>query len=217
MKVGKESRKIVLKFINKFGISLACNHWNSQITFSSGLADYDLSPLEIQRWWPVWASNTVFHSLSVAHIEVAVFTGVKYLVIIPSSKILLDLLSKLKNSSFNLFQCYCSSVTKAEGAISPEELRYISWSNIFTEEQILNPQALTIDEWNFIKLIITPQFRFGYRSFFPHFSIFLFLFWITFVIFRKPSDHSCAIVFLLKFAKWENWHPKYTAVKCTLC
>lgn len=86
MKVGKASRNIVLKFINKFGISLACNHWNSQITFSSSLADYDLSPLEIQRWWLIWASNTVFHSLSVAHIEVAVFTGVKFLVIIPSSK-----------------------------------------------------------------------------------------------------------------------------------
>lgn len=91
LKVGKASRNIVLKFINKFGISLACNHWNSQITFSSSLADYDLSPLEIQRWWLIWASNTVFHSLSVAHIEVAVFTGVKFLVIIPSSKILLDL------------------------------------------------------------------------------------------------------------------------------
>ena len=91
LKVGKASRNIVLKFINKFGISLACNHWNSQITFSSSLADYDLSPLEIQRWWLIWASNTVFHSLSVAHIEVAVFTGVKFLVIIPSSKILRDL------------------------------------------------------------------------------------------------------------------------------
>lgn len=120
----------------------------------------------------VWASNTVFHSLSVAHIEVAVFTGVKFLVIIPSSKILLDLISKLKNSSFNLFQCYCSSVTKTEGATSPEELRYISWSNIFTEEQILNSRALTIDEWNVIKLIITPQFRFGYRSFFSSFFLF---------------------------------------------
>lgn len=26
LKVGKASRNIVLKFINKFGISLACNH-----------------------------------------------------------------------------------------------------------------------------------------------------------------------------------------------
>lgn len=194
MKVGKASRNIVLKFISKFGISLACN-WNSQITFSSSLADYDLSPLEIQRWWLVWASNTVFHSLSVAHIEVAVFTGVKFLVIIPSSKILLDLISKLKNSSFNLFQCYCSSVTKAEGAISPEELRYISWSNLFSEEQILNPRALTIDVWNVIKLIITPQFWFGYRSFF------LLIFPFSSFCFESPSwsFESCQITVVQLF------------------
>ena len=63
----------------------------------------------------------------------------------------------------------------------------------FTEELKLNPGALTVDEWNVIKLIITPQFRFEYR--------FFFLFPFSFFCFDSPSWSfvSCQIEFVQLF------------------